>query len=278
MAVLAACMLDRRPRISIRVYPFLLLVILLLALAPVWNCTGCSGPAATAGVLAVRRRRVRRAAGQLAGPHPRRLARQGRPGEGRIRPGPVAVRDVHVRRRRPGGLRRRDGRLSGFVRRSGAAHGPGAVVRGLSGPAAELPGPAALATAASTAAPSTALALAIFVPKLRRHGGLLHRPAGRPHTDDAGPQSKKTWEGFAGGMLGAVAAALFGQLPEGSDRNFAPCSLTRCCTAATWRRRLRPDGRAGRRAGRPGRVADQARLSPQGRLDRPCPASAACWT
>ena len=49
MAVLAACMLDRRPATcERRLYPFLLLFLLVLALASLpWSCTACSTPCRT---------------------------------------------------------------------------------------------------------------------------------------------------------------------------------------------------------------------------------------
>ena len=147
MAVLAACMLIADLYLA-PVYPFLLLVILLLAFGacselhrllaavpnrpPFWLCAG--------GVFVV-----------LLANWPVHILdyHLGGPGLAKLQfgLGSVAIRDVHVRGRGDDGVRRRDAALSRF-RRVRAAHRADAMVRRLFRSVTELFHPTALAAAA----------------------------------------------------------------------------------------------------------------------------------
>ena len=122
--------------------------------------------------------------------------------------------------------------------------------------------------AGATGTRVAALALAIFVPKCCDIGAYFTgRLLGRhPMTPVLSP--KKTWEGLARrpGLVG------------GGWRSLSTASLSVVRGGDLAGGRLRPDRRAGRHAGRPGRVADQARLPAARTPRRSCPASAACST
>ena len=220
------CMLvvDLLPRP--RWYPFLLLVVLLLALAA---CLRAAPPARRraepAAVLAVL---PAACCAVLLANWPATCSTTGsagRPGQG-ARPGPVAVRDLHVRRRRPGGV---PGRRWPRFREPGgigAAHRPGA--------SGSSPTWACCRASWSSCAGwpdrrtryRRPLTLAIFVPKCCDIGAYFTgRLLGR-HRMTPVLSPKKTWEGFAGGLVASAVA--------GGDRCINRLGPgCRCCTAAT---------------------------------------------